>query len=61
VSEAEMLRTFNCGFGMVAFVAAEAADEAMRALRANGLEPTPIGRLAPREGARVVTRGRLKL
>ncbi len=61
VSEAEMLRTFNCGFGMVAFVAAEAADEAMRALSANGLEPTPIGRLAPREGARVVMRGRLKL
>ncbi len=61
VSEAEMLRTFNCGFGMVAFAAAEATDEAMRALAANGLEPTPIGRLAPREGERVVMRGRLKL
>jgi len=61
VSEAEMLRTFNCGFGMVAFVAAEFADEAMRALSANGLAPTPIGRLAPREGARVVMHGRLKL
>ena len=24
VSEAEMLRTFNCGFGMVAFAGAEA-------------------------------------
>jgi len=61
VSEAEMLRTFNCGFGMVAFIAAEAADEAMRALAANGLAPTPIGRLAAREGARVVMRGRLRL
>jgi phosphoribosylformylglycinamidine cyclo-ligase len=61
VGEAEMLRTFNCGFGMVAFVAAEAADEAMRVLAANGLEPTPIGRLAAREGERVVMRGRLRL
>ena len=61
VSEAEMLRTFNCGFGMVAFVAAEAADEAMRALATNGLAPTPIGRLAAREGERVVMRGRLRL
>ena len=61
VSEAEMLRTFNCGFGMVAFVAAESADEAMRALAANGLAPTPIGRLVAREGARVLMRGRLKL
>ena len=61
VSEAEMLRTFNCGFGMVAFVAAEAVHEAMGALRSNGLEPMPIGRLVPREGERVVMRGRLKL
>ncbi len=61
VSEAEMLRTFICGFGMVAFAAAEAADEAMAALAANGLKPTPIGRLVAREGERVVTRGRLKL
>ncbi|MGD0762331.1 MAG: phosphoribosylformylglycinamidine cyclo-ligase [Roseiarcus sp.] len=61
LGEAEMLRTFNCGFGMVAFVAAEAADEAMRALATNGLAPTPIGRLAAREGERVVMRGRLRL
>ena len=32
VSEAEMLRTFNCGFGMVVFAAAEseARDDARR-------------------------------
>ncbi|MGD0642450.1 MAG: phosphoribosylformylglycinamidine cyclo-ligase [Roseiarcus sp.] len=61
VSEAEMLRTFNCGFGMVAFVAAEAAHEAMGALRRNGLAPMPIGRLEARKDERVVMRGRLKL
>ena len=61
VDEAEMLRTFNCGFGMVAFVAAAAADQALAALAANGLAPKPIGRLMARQGERVVTRGRLKL
>jgi phosphoribosylformylglycinamidine cyclo-ligase len=61
VGEAEMLRTFNCGFGMVAFVAGEAADEALAALAANGLAPTPIGRLTARAGERVVMRGRLRL
>ena len=61
VSEAEMLRTFNCGFGMVAFLAAETAEEAMRALSDNGLAPTAIGRLAPRASEAVVTSGRLKL
>jgi phosphoribosylformylglycinamidine cyclo-ligase len=57
VEEAEMLRTFNCGFGMVAFVAAEAEAEAMRALGAEGLAPQRIGRLAPRQGERVAMRG----
>jgi hypothetical protein len=33
----------------------------MRALAANGLAPTPIGRLVAREGERVVMRGRLRL
>jgi phosphoribosylformylglycinamidine cyclo-ligase len=61
VGEAEMLRTFNCGFGMVAFAAAEAADAALAALAANGLAPRPIGKLIPREGAPVVMRGRLAL
>ena len=56
-----MLRTFNCGFGMVVFAAAEAAERTLAALAAQGLAPVRIGRLAPRAGARVVMRGRLKL
>jgi phosphoribosylformylglycinamidine cyclo-ligase len=61
VSETEMLRTFNCGFGMVVFAAAEAADATIVALAANGLAPKPIGTLIQRRGAPVVMRGRLTL
>ena len=61
VPEAEMLRTFNCGFGMAAFVAAEQEDEARQALSAAGLEPVLIGRLEKSDGPRVAFRGRLAL
>src|SRR5208282_5298477 len=44
VSESEMLRTFNCGFGMAAFVATEREEEARAALERAGLGPVLIGR-----------------
>jgi phosphoribosylformylglycinamidine cyclo-ligase len=61
VSEGEMLRTFNCGFGMAAFVAAEREDEAKEALGGAGLGPVLIGRLEKSSGPRVEMRGRLAL
>ncbi|MBV8796716.1 MAG: phosphoribosylformylglycinamidine cyclo-ligase [Hyphomicrobiales bacterium] len=59
--EAEMLRTFNCGFGMAAFVSAALEGEAREALAGAGLAPVLIGELIAAEGERLVTHGRLKL
>ncbi len=61
VSEAEMLRTFNCGFGMAVFVTSEREDEATQALELAGLKPVLIGRLENSDGPRVRLRGRLAL
>ena len=53
----EMLRTFNCGIGMVAIVAADRAEAVATCLREEGETVVPLGHLAPREGAPVTYRG----
>ena len=41
----EMRRTFNCGVGMVAVVAANVLNDAIQILRDHGEDAWPIGRI----------------
>jgi phosphoribosylformylglycinamidine cyclo-ligase len=50
VPEADMLRTFNMGVGLVAVVAPGAAEEARRLLAEAGHEVYPIGKIVPGGG-----------
>ncbi len=61
LDQGEMLRTFNCGFGMVAFVSAAHDEEARQALTGAGLSPVRIGELVPAAGGRLFAEGRLRL
>jgi phosphoribosylformylglycinamidine cyclo-ligase len=61
ISASEMLRTFNCGIGMVAFASSARVEEAMRILSANGLAPLRLGQIVANAGERVVMHGRLSL
>jgi phosphoribosylformylglycinamidine cyclo-ligase len=48
VAEREMLRTFNCGIGMIAIVAPEGVEATLAALSEAGEEASIIGALEPR-------------
>ena len=57
IADAEMLKTFNCGIGLVAVVGPDQAAVIAEALRAAGEILHPLGRVV--EGAGVRTKGRL--
>ena len=57
MAEAELLKTFNCGIGMIAVVAADRADEIAALLTAQGESVTRLGRVVAGDG--VVYKGRL--
>ena len=61
VAESEMLRTFNCGIGMIVVAQADKADEVEQALRAAGESPVRVGQIIARDGEPVVMSGKLKL
>ena len=52
IAEAEMLRTFNCGIGMVAVVAPDRAAPLAAVLEEGGIPVRVIGRVGPADGAR---------
>jgi len=63
IAENEMLRTFNCGIGMIAVVEPRKADAVMKVLRREGEKVTPIGEVtrAAKDKPRVTYNGTLRL
>ena len=60
IAEAEMLRTFNCGIGMVAVASPAHSDAVFDRLREAGERPVRIGEAIAADGERVRTAGRLR-
>ncbi|MBI3677486.1 MAG: phosphoribosylformylglycinamidine cyclo-ligase [Proteobacteria bacterium] len=62
IEEREMLRTFNCGIGLAAIVAADKFEAAIAAFNAHGEKAVRIGALVSGQGEGTVRyRGALKL
>jgi phosphoribosylformylglycinamidine cyclo-ligase len=54
IDESEMLRTFNCGVGMIAVVDSARADDVVAAFNSNGERALRIGSLVAGSGAAAV-------
>jgi phosphoribosylformylglycinamidine cyclo-ligase len=62
IPDAEMLRTFNCGIGLVVVAAPENADAVIAAFNTHGESASVIGRLVPGDGeAKVRALGKLQV
>jgi phosphoribosylformylglycinamidine cyclo-ligase len=62
IAEREMLRTFNCGLGLIAVVAPDSAGHVIDAFQESGEKAIRVGSLVAGEGeAKVVYKGALKL
>ena len=58
LGDAEMLRTFNCGIGLVLVVAKSGAKKVLTALKAAGEMATVIGGLEPGRGVKSEAKGK---
>jgi phosphoribosylformylglycinamidine cyclo-ligase len=58
LEQTEMLRTFNCGIGMVAVVARSALADVMAVLADAGYGPSLIGSVEPGRGVKALAKGR---
>jgi phosphoribosylformylglycinamidine cyclo-ligase len=54
----EMLRTFNCGIGMIVVAERDRAGEVVAALRAAGEAPAVVGEIVPPSGERSSAKGK---
>ncbi len=61
IAEAEMLRTFNCGIGMIAIVPREAVAAVSKILTEGGESIAVLGEVVAATGERVVYHGHLDL
>jgi phosphoribosylformylglycinamidine cyclo-ligase len=50
MTQAELLKTFNCGIGMIAVVAPDRAGALAALLRGLGETVVELGRVVPRQG-----------
>jgi phosphoribosylformylglycinamidine cyclo-ligase len=58
LDDAEMLRTFNCGLGLVLVAAQPEADEVLATLLAAGEAPVRIGEIEPGRGVKSPAKGK---
>ncbi|MGA7674518.1 MAG: phosphoribosylformylglycinamidine cyclo-ligase [Rhizomicrobium sp.] len=62
IEEREMLRTFNCGIGLIAVASEKSSGRVIEAFQENGDKASRLGKLVPGEGeAKVRYRGALEL
>lgn len=61
VTPEEMMRTFNCGIGMIVVVASGQAAQVAAVMQEAGEIVTPVGRIVPRRDVGVIYRGSIGL
>ena len=59
INEAELVRTFNCGVGMILVVDKDSVDEVITILKAEGESAFSLGSLSARNGEAVIYQGSL--